>query len=277
MTTYVTGGAGVNVPSENMGFYFSGMRRADWGEIRVQGRPEYNATTIANSFISVNMSVMRHEQWSNVTLPSNIPGRANAELVWVPVSEQGILLAIGGVVDPESYYLMEDSQQITQSENESPGFIKEIAIYDIASQNWYLQNTTGDYPPQLTRACSILASANDSSSHNVYFYGGYDGLNSSSDPSDDVYILSVPSFTWLKAYTGNSTHGRDSHKCAKVYPDQMFVVGGVPQEANSYQCLSNNIVQIFNLNTLEFQDSYDPDVWSEYKVPDIVTKRIGGK
>jgi hypothetical protein len=97
VTRYITSGAGVSAPSENLGFYFSGMRAADWGLIQ---NGDGSPNTTANTLITVDMSVMRSEQWTNDTLPRNIPPRANAELVWVPVSAQGVLIAIGGVINP---------------------------------------------------------------------------------------------------------------------------------------------------------------------------------
>lgn len=108
----------------------------------------------------------------------------------------------------------------------------------------------------------------------MYIYGGYGGLDSKGLPSDDVYILSLPSFTWIKAYSGSEGQGRRSHQCIKPYPDQMFVVGG--QLTTVANCV-DGIMRTFNLNTLEFQDDYDPTVWSEYKVPDVVTDEIGGE
>ena len=152
-----------------------------------------------------------------------------------------------------------------------------VPVYDVQGQNWYMQNTSGDTPPQLTEFCSVVASATDGSSHNIYIYGGYDGLDDTDAPSDDVYVLSIPSFTWIKVYNGTASHGRRSHKCAQVYPDQMFVVGGQSQQTDAYTCLGGGVIQIFNLNTLQWQTSYDPSVWSAYKVPDIVTAKIGGK
>ena len=139
----------------------------------------------------------------------------------------------------------------------------------------YLQNTTGDIPPQLTLFCAVVATAADSSSHNVYIYGGYGGVDSGSTPSDDVYILSIPSFTWVKAYSGNDSHGRTGHSCIKVFPDQMFVLGGVFKSDPSI-CLDEGIIQVFNLNTLQFQTSYNSSSWQDYQVPSLVTALIGG-
>jgi hypothetical protein len=267
----VTNGAGVTAASENLGFYFSGMRAADWGPI------DYNtnfADTPANTLIEIDMSTMRSEKWTNNTLPSTVPPRANAELVWIPVSTQGVLVAIGGVYPPEEIWPYGlNTSQTSQSEAQSPGFMTSLPIYDIASQTWYMQNTSGTPPSQLTEFCSVVAAANDSSSFNVYIYGGYDGLDANDEPSDDVWILSIPSFTWIKAYSGTASHGRSAHKCVSPYPNQMFVIGGVHQSQAT--CI-DGVIQVFNLNNLQFQDSYTPSTWSPYQVPSVVTAVIGG-
>jgi hypothetical protein len=267
----VTNGAGVTAASENLGFYFSGMRASDWGPI------DYNtnfADTPANTLIEIDMSTMRSEKWTNNTLPSTIPPRANAELVWIPVSTQGVLVAIGGVYPPEEIWPYGlNSSQTSESKSQSPDFMTSLPIYDIASQTWYMQNTSGTPPGQLTEFCSVVATANDSSSFNVYIYGGYDGLNANDQPSDDVWILSIPAFTWIKAYGGAPSHARSAHRCVAPYPDQMFVIGGVHQSQAT--CI-DGIIQVFNLNTLQFQDNYTPSAWSTYKVPEVVTAIIGG-
>ena len=118
VTRYVTQGAGVSVPSENLGFYFSGLRGAGWGEITVpSSKLSTNATIIAESLISVNMTVMRGEVWSNDTLPDQgAPGRVSGEAVWIPTSQSGALIIIGGVADAESAFADGlDSAQISDS------------------------------------------------------------------------------------------------------------------------------------------------------------------
>ncbi|OQE91861.1 hypothetical protein PENNAL_c0008G05576 [Penicillium nalgiovense] len=273
VTRYITNGAAASAPSENLGFYFSGMRAVDWGDFNLNQR-QSNQT--ADTLITLDMSVMSDGKWTNDTLPSYIPARSNAELVWVPVSESGVLVAIGGVVEPIQFFRndKENSSRTEESKRISPTFMETVSVFDVESKTWYLQNTTGDIPPQLTEFCSVLASAPDGSSHNIYIYGGYDGLDYNANPSDDVYILSIPSFRWVKAYTGTNTHSRSGHECIKVYPDQMLVVGG--QHVDSTHCLEGGVIVNFNLNTLRFEDEYDPTKWSKYKVPDLVTKWIGG-
>jgi len=105
VTRYVTDGGGVSVPSENAGFYFSGLRSASSGAIDYLTINEsLTADVVSNTLISVNMTIQRSETWANQTLPISVSGRANPELVWIPVSKQGVLIAIGGSVDPEFAY-----------------------------------------------------------------------------------------------------------------------------------------------------------------------------
>lgn len=107
LTRYVTYGAAVSVPSENLGFYFGGLRAANYGPIYYQP-PNSNASVRADTqsltMMELDMSVQQKEVWNNHSLPAQVPGRAGAELVWVPVSEKGILVAVGGVIFPSYSY-----------------------------------------------------------------------------------------------------------------------------------------------------------------------------
>lgn len=100
---WVTSGGAVSVPSQNKGFYFSGMRNNE-----TKGGPIYllsysNADSpneLSNTLVTVDMTTQQQEKWTNETLPSDVPPRAGAELAFVPVGEEGVLVAIGGVTDP---------------------------------------------------------------------------------------------------------------------------------------------------------------------------------
>ena len=73
-----------------------------------------NADVVSTTLISVDMSTQRSEKWANQTLPTSVPGRANPEIAWVPVSKQGVLIAMGGSVDPVFAYdtlSLNDSQK----------------------------------------------------------------------------------------------------------------------------------------------------------------------
>lgn len=166
---------------------------------------------------------------------------------------------------------------VSQQTN-SPAFISTVAIYDIASGAWYEQETTGG--PSGTswaQGCAVVASAADGSSHNIYYYGGFDGISLVKPFNDDVWILSVPSFMWMRVKPGTASHARAGHRCVKPYPDQMIVIGGYSSMGGtSITCVEGGIIQAFNLSSLEWMESYDPQEWSNYSVPSHIYNMIGG-
>ncbi|KAL2061603.1 hypothetical protein VTL71DRAFT_6980 [Oculimacula yallundae] len=280
ITRYITNGAAVSVPSENLGFYFAGLRSASFGPISYLPPPKNQSLSpdhLSTTLIQLNMTKQGEEEWKKTNLPTNVPGRASAEIVWIPVSEKGILVAIGGVIFP-SYLIVNQTNNASstaQSEEQSPLFMSTVSVYDIAKETWYEQNTS-NAPGQLMQGCTVVASAQDGSSHNIYYYGGYDGLHPTNDFSDSVYVLSIPSFKWTMLNVGKSSHARAGHKCTKPYPDQMLVVGGFkPRSGTDIKCVEN-FVQIYNLSSNEWLPSYDPNVFSEYTVPSTLISAIGG-
>lgn len=114
VTRYVAYGGAANVPSENKAFYFSGLRGPDKGEIYQTGG-SVTANVTSDTLIILDMATQNAETWENVTLPSTIKGRANPELVWVPVGEQGILVSLGGVVYPDFSDVIASSPNATES------------------------------------------------------------------------------------------------------------------------------------------------------------------
>ncbi|KAH8586853.1 hypothetical protein B0O99DRAFT_585342 [Bisporella sp. PMI_857] len=280
ITRYVTAGAAASAPSENLGFYFGGLRAANFGPIYQNSGRNYSVNADVNSLtlIEANMTSQNQETWTNSTLPKEAPGRASAELVWVPVSDKGILVAIGGVIFP---YYANVNQTNNASINalstvESPKFLSTVSVYDISTNIWYEQETTDPPDKALAQGCTVVASAEDGSSHNIYWYGGFDGIHPTEDFSDEVWVLSIPSFKWVRVSTGTTAHARAGHRCVKPYPDQMFVIGGYASLTGGLpKCVDQNIIQIFNLNTLQWTTSYDPTVYSNYTVPSIVASAIG--
>lgn len=103
-TRYLAYGGAANVPSENLAFYFSGLRSPNRSEIWYPTDVDSTQTTasvVSDTLITLNMATQGEEVWRNDTLPDETSGRATPELVWVPVGKQGILVALGGVVYPE--------------------------------------------------------------------------------------------------------------------------------------------------------------------------------
>lgn len=101
VTRYVTYGGGANAPSENKAWYFGGMRAPSAGPIFTgSSNKTVTATESSQFLITLDMKTQFYEKWSNTSIPSKIAIRANPEVVWVPVGEQGILAVLGGVVYP---------------------------------------------------------------------------------------------------------------------------------------------------------------------------------
>ena len=257
----------MNVPSESLGFYFSGLVASNWGQLVYNADSGELPTILASWMIQINMSNPLKPEGVNLTLHENVPPRAGAELVWIPVSSKGVLIAIGGLTTLNAPDL---SINLTSSRN-SANFMASLPVYDIASKTWFIQNTTGGPPSPRAQFCSIMTNATDSSSFEIYIFGGTDGTGNSPSSLGDMWVLSVPSFTWTLVYSADGTHNRDSHACVRPYPDQMFVIGG---ENAPYGGCTDSTIDVFNLTNLTWMNKYDPTVYSEYKIPPAVSSTI---
>ena len=276
ISNYISNGAGVNVPSESLGFYFSGATAPNRSQIDAINSA-HTAMYLTNSMIQINMSTPGQPIALNLTLPNYVPPRANAEIVWIPISSQGILIAIGGVTNLTTYDIVTNISETGPSIN----FMASLSVYDIASQTWFSQETSGGPPPPRTQFCAITTNATNSSSFEIFIFGGnsgnssntilggYTGNSTTATSFGDVWALSVPSFTWTQvAISDSGTHNRDSHVCVRPYPDQMFVIGG-ENSGNVSGCVTSTI-DVFNLTNSTWMDFYDPTIRSEYQIPSAV-------
>jgi hypothetical protein len=98
--------------------------------------------------------------------------------------------------------------------------MSKIWIYDTQNDVWHNQTAIGsaelsDIPDERSLGCSIVAPAPDNSIINIYVYGGVsqnymDFPSMPTNPSqgmkvalkDDIWVLSIPSFTWTKVNEG---------------------------------------------------------------------------
>lgn len=104
-----------------------------------------------------------------------------------------------------------------------------------------------------------------------------------SDGDGDVYVLSIPSFRWIRAKGGHSL--RVKHKC-QVMGHYMLVVGGtVPTDDSEYepdpgscdQGTFANGIGIFDLSHHNWRSDYDANDMEKYSLGRKITEVIGGK
>ena len=84
-----------------------------------------------------------------------------------------------------------------------------------------------DIPPARIDFCTVAVSAPDNSSHHIYMYGGHKLAENitATDGVDDVYVLTIPSFTWTTIYNDGASP-RYGHQCHRAGKRQMITVGG---------------------------------------------------
>jgi hypothetical protein len=256
-------GAGAQVDSRGLGFYYGG-----WLNNRTtpgwKGPPVALSSIVQYNFTTGNLR--------NNTHPDGI-GRAEGQMVFLPVSDGGLLIYFGGVEDP--YH----------NGTYNAASMTKIQIYDVNSGKWYTQTATGDIPLARRQFCAGVTWPDDKSSFNIYLYGGYGFGN---PPAfDDVYILSLPSFTWIKGYPlggGDSNQfGHGGCTANVVNPDEMMIIGGWYSNSTFGDCdqpdaqgqhnmvLGNNTGKTDN----GIWDKYDPKA-TAYAVPALVVAAIGG-
>ncbi|KAM0286226.1 hypothetical protein ACHAQH_000953 [Verticillium albo-atrum] len=202
-------GAGVAVSSRGEGYYFGGWMSntsvPGWGD----GPPLATTGLVKYS--------MDSNEWTNVTGPDSTP-RAEGAMVYIPAGDAGMLVYLGGV------------QDLYQNGTATAQPMDEVFLYDVLSGKWYTQETTGATPEKRRRFCAGVTWADDQSSYNIYLYGGAPPPEEVGAGFDDLYILSMPSFTWIKMYPNTSATGDFPHHSlsCNMAPGsaQMLIIGG---------------------------------------------------
>ncbi|KAI1857621.1 uncharacterized protein JN550_013133 [Neoarthrinium moseri] len=252
-------GAGVSVSDLGEAYYYGG-----W--LSNNSVPNWTGPRMATTGL-INYS-MDQNQWSNMTGPDNI-GRAEGAMVYVPVSDSGMLIYFGGV-------------QANANGTITGQPMDQIFAFDIASSKWYTQRATGEVPAMRSKFCAGVTWASDQSSFNVYLYGGA-GMPPNTSGFDDVYILSMPSFTWIKMYPANSTLEQYPHNtltCNVIDNAQMLIIGGT-FPLDDQTCDSP---EQFGTHGLDLgEQNPDESPWylyrrnlTHYVVPSLISSVIGG-
>lgn len=150
----------------------------------------------------------------------------------------------------------------------------------VGDSKWYLKTATGQIPPNRRKFCAGSTWAKDQSSYNIYIYGGY-GFGENITGFDDVWILTLPTFEWIKWYpdgAGDSTpHGLLT--CNVIDNAQMIVIGG--NNTNDTQCDAPDVNGQHNLNLGQLNVNnakwyqYLPNL-TDYLVPPAIVSVTGG-
>ena len=170
-----------------------------------------------------------------------------------------------------------------------------IDVYDIANSTWYKQATTGDTPKIRVNPCAVAASAEDGSSTQVYLYGGQNLIPFGEQIQyDDMWILTIPSFTWIQVDMKGQSNppARAGHAC-NIWNSQMLITGGYVGQDLS--CDSPGIY-VFDASELSWKTEYAALTGANdlnqhpaqqenatglsgsygYRVPEVVRAVIGG-
>ena len=142
-----------------------------------------------------------------------------------------------------------------------------VAIYEPSSNRWYQQPTSGRIPEPRKEFCTAgVASTNET--YEIFLYAGWGGLTGSpAIPYDEIFILTLPAFTWIKVdYPPNAP--RHGLSCNAVGGSQIITIGGLDTKAwnanasegylspfNTTDPFANGL-NIFDMSTLGFASKY---------------------
>lgn len=205
---------------------------------------------------------------------------AGGQMVYIPnYGSDGVLLHFGGS-SGKSSQPQPNVQAVTTLTSMSTVSVFDVGIVfnasDLGGQTggWYTQGTSGAaVPAPRVDFCVWLATAPDNSSVNIYMYGGWDPTQSEKY-FDEIWVLTLPSFTWIQVYNGTAPRFR--HTCHALGSGQAITVGGQRYADWSRECdWEYKSVAIYNLNQEQWGSIWNPDL-PEYQVPSSISKVVGG-
>ncbi|KAH6953724.1 hypothetical protein BKA56DRAFT_663646 [Ilyonectria sp. MPI-CAGE-AT-0026] len=265
-------GAGVSIPSRGEAYYYGG-----W--LSNASVPDWTGPPRASS--GLIKYVMDSNSWSNLTGPDHV-GRAEGVMVFIPIGDAGMLVYFGG------------SKDLYGNGTLTPQPLDEIFLFDVANAKWYTQQTSGSTPQIRRRFCGGATWAHDQSSYNIgarltppsYIYGGA-GFPPHTTGYDDIYILTIPSFQWIRGpyptyRNGTGQFPKSMMSCNVVDNAQMLVIGGTYSNASADTCDVPPIQGTHNMNLGEQNPNhaiwaaYQPNL-TTYAVPTDIRTVVGGR
>lgn len=129
----------------------------------------------------------------------------------------------------------------------------------------------------MREACCSVGVQGDNGTYEIFIYGGVPDdwntattTNSKVNSMDEVYVLSLPSFSWFKA-AYPAQYNRYGHTCQVVGNRQLLSFGG-----NDYTHQSDPFtlgLGIFDMTEMTWSDSYNASA-AAYRTPDVIKSYI---
>lgn len=288
-------GAGFSFAALGRGWYFAGHQDGytvpGWSqsvariyltsllEYTFPGYTNSEVKSLAGGTTAGSDGVYRNITDGDLATQAGFPEVGDSALVFIPsYGDEGLLISLAGG----------DQTTFTQ--------MNIIDLYDVATSSWYKQATTGTAPSPRANPCAVVAAAADGSSYQVYMFAGQQLQPAGSQAQyDDMWILSVPSFSWMQVDTSKQSvpPGRSGHTC-NIWDGQMVVVGGYVGDIGceypgTYVFNTSNLVWQNNFNSIS-DETKNPQSQQlsqlgnpnglpgscGYEVPSQVQSAIGG-
>ena len=272
-------GSAVQSPTVQVAYYMGGA-------ITPNSDPSFKALPNAMPYmvqglITIVEQTMTFENSSTTALNADGTAAGGFLALIEALGSRGILVSFGGFTNvPGAPMSLADYDLIDPSLHLSLG---DVSIYDLGTRTWYQQPATGDIPPWRYNGCSVSVSAPDQSSHSIYIFGGWGNSFGGSD--GNVYVLSIPSFRWIRV--NQDSNRRLRHHCNLIGNHTMLAVGGIqpngqdPQPQDSTGCDTTAMftqgLGMFSLNSHTWVTNYAPSQGAAaYQVHPKIMNIIGG-
>ncbi|CCC11306.1 unnamed protein product [Sordaria macrospora k-hell] len=239
---------GKTASGNGVGYFLGGFNRwstneSDFREGPVSGLLTYDfaSKTATNTSVSI-ASTEGSEQFGSILYVPNF-------------GKKGILVSVGGFIG--AMKAGEDDEKLVSMDT--------ARIFDIDSNAWFEQSTSGTSPAPRQEYC-MAGVASDNQTYEILIYAGWGRhLGSSSVSFDDAYVLTLPGFYWTKVpYTARNP--RHSLSCNGVGGGQIITIGGVDSTREGPGTLYKGTfttsdpfpqgIAVFDLATLKITDTY---------------------
>ncbi|KAK8055646.1 hypothetical protein PG993_000873 [Apiospora rasikravindrae] len=272
-------GAFAEAPEQGMAFYLNGMISNMSSAITASSNtPQTNLA----GMIALDLQKHTATNISTTSLGDGSP-RVRGGMVYIPqIGQKGVLVTVGGATGSQQSPSLGNTAAFIPPQHladRSLVSMNQVSIFDVASigtsntaNGWVSQTIAGAAPQPRVDFCVVSASAPDDSSFNIFLYGGWDPTKTAY--YDDIWVLSLPSFTWIKIYEG--VLPRLGHSCHLVGGRQMITVGGINSTDITGNCDWEWMgVAILDLSTNAWGSVFDAQK-PPYEVNPEISAVIGG-